>query len=287
MQRRSFLKSSLAGSLAAGTVSAKGLAEPQQPGGLVRRPLGETGEHLSVVGLGGIVVRSLEQSEADRHVAQAIERGINYFDVAPTYGDAQDRLGPALEPYRKGVFLACKTTKRDQEGAAAELENSLKVLRTDHFDVYQLHGLQNVGEVETAFGPRGAMETFVRAKEQGKTRFLGFSAHSVQAALAAMARYDFDTVLFPINYVLSLKEKFGPQVIEKASEKGMGILALKALARSRATRENKPFAKCWYIPETEPEAQELAVRFTLSQPDSWLQTSVQPGSRVCGAGWLF
>src|SRR5690348_773023 len=137
-----------------------------------RRPLGKTGEELSIIGFGGIVVSGMAQPDADAIVAEAFDRGINYFDVAPSYGDAEERLGPALEPYRDRVFLACKTGKRDREGAAAELRASLRKLRTDHVDLYQLHALAKPEDVAQAFGPGGALEAFQEARQQGLTRFL-------------------------------------------------------------------------------------------------------------------
>ena len=135
-----------------------------------KRLLGKTGEHLSIIGFGGILVSGVEQSEADAIVREAIERGINYFDVAPTYGDAEEHLGPALEEFRKDVFLACKTTERQKEGAWSELHESLRKLRTDHFDLYQLHGMTTKEDLEQVFAPGGAIETFIKAREQGLTR---------------------------------------------------------------------------------------------------------------------
>jgi aryl-alcohol dehydrogenase-like predicted oxidoreductase len=242
---------------------------------MTRRTLGNTGAELSIIGLGGIVVARLPQEEANRIVAGAVDRGVNYFDVAPTYGDAQDRLGPALQPYRKDAFLACKTTERTAEGSAKELEGSLRALRTDHVDVYQLHGLITMEEVETAFGPGGAMETFTRAKQQGKARFLGFSAHSVEAALEALRRYPFDSVLFPFNYVCWHKGDFGPQVLEAARQAGAGRLALKAMARTNwADRSKARYDKTWYEPFDELEPASLALRWTLSQD---ITAAVPPG----------
>ena len=135
-----------------------------------KRLLGRTGEQLSVVGFGGIVVTDEEPQAASRLVAQAVDRGINYFDVAPSYGNAEERLGPALEPYRSNVFLACKTGVRTREEAAASLSQSLQHLRTDHFDLYQFHGVSKMEEVEQILGPGGAMETFLEAREKGLIR---------------------------------------------------------------------------------------------------------------------
>jgi len=232
-----------------------------------RRKLGNTGESLSMVGFGGIAVKDEDLTDAARLVAQAVERGINYFDVAPSYGNAEERLGPALEPYREQVFLACKTGERTAAEAEAELNASLKRLRTDHFDLYQLHAVTTLEEVETIMGPDGALETFVKAREQGKVRFLGFSAHSEEAALALMDRFAFDTILFPFNWVAWSQRNFGPRVLARAHEKGMGILALKTLAKRRwRENEERRWSKTWYSPVDTFEEALLAFRFTFSKP---------------------
>jgi aryl-alcohol dehydrogenase-like predicted oxidoreductase len=240
-----------------------------------KRRLGKTGESLSMIGFGGILVMDEEPSSASRLVAQAVDRGINYFDVAPTYGNAEERLGPALEPYRKSVFLACKSEKRTAEEAIEALHQSLEHLRTDHFDLYQLHAVTTMEEVEQILGPDGALKAFLKAREQGLVRYLGFSAHSEEAALALMDRFDFDTILFPFNWTCWHKGKFGPPVLERAREKGMGILALKALAKRKWKEgEERVWAKCWYCPVDTFEEASLAVRFTLSKP---ITAAVSPG----------
>src|ERR1041385_3331965 len=108
------------------------------------REYGTTSNRLSLIGFGGVVVMGMEQGDANRIVREAFDRGVNYFDVAPSYGDAEERLGPALEDLRDKVFLACKTTKRSKSEAAKELRSSLRHLRTDQFDLYQLHALSSV-----------------------------------------------------------------------------------------------------------------------------------------------
>ena len=213
--------------------------------------------------------------EASRRVGEAIDAGINYFDVAPSYGNAEERLGPALEVYRKDVFLACKTTQRSKAGAATELENSLKKMRTDHFNLYQLHAVAKTEEVEQILKPGGAMEAFLEAKKAGKIQFIGFSAHSVEAALALIDRFEFDTILFPINFATWYAGNFGPQVLAKAQEKKMGILALKAMAnRPWPEGSTKTFSKCWYEPLSEPSQAMLGLRFTLSHP---ITAAIPPG----------
>jgi aryl-alcohol dehydrogenase-like predicted oxidoreductase len=243
-----------------------------------RRVLGRTGRELSIVGLGGVVFVGTTQAEADAIVSEAVDRGVNYFDVAPSYGQDQEtekRLGPALKPYRANSFLACKTGQRRKAGAAAELRRSLEHLQTDHVDLYQLHAITTVEDVETAFGPDGAMEAFVEAQQAGLVRHLGFSAHSVEAALLAMDRFDFASALFPINFVTYYVGDFGPQIIARAQEKGVARLALKAMARtSWAEGAERPYPHCWYEPLSDPHLAELALRFTLSQP---ITAAIPPG----------
>ena len=240
-----------------------------------KRPYGRTDERLSIIGFGGIVVMDTEPSEAGRLVADAVDRGVNYFDVAPSYGNAEECLGPALEPYRKDVFLACKTGERNGPGAEAELENSLKLLRTDHFDLYQLHGLTTQEDMDQSLAPGGALETVIKAREKGLVRYVGFSAHSSEIAVAMLHQFEFDSVLFPINWVNYLEANFGPAVVAKAEEVGAARLALKAMAKSKILEGGeKPYAKCWYEPIDDPELGSLALRFALSQP---ITAAVPPG----------
>jgi aryl-alcohol dehydrogenase-like predicted oxidoreductase len=245
-----------------------GMIRETEGSGLERRPLGRTGEKLSIIGLGGVVVDSVTSKDAADVVSEAVDHGINYFDVAPSYGNAEEMLGPALEPYRKKSFLACKTTQRDRENSRMELERSLKRLRTNHLDLYQLHSVTTLADVKKIFGPDGAMETFQAARKEGKIRFLGFSAHSVEAAMELMDLFDFDSILFPVNFATWHAGNFGPQVLERAADKGMGILALKAMANRPWQKTNQKrradFPKCWYDPLDKPEEAELALRFTLS-----------------------
>ena len=232
-----------------------------------RRVLGKTNEKLSIIGFGGMVVANESTKDAANFVSTAIDRGINYFDVAPLYGNAQEILGPALKPYRDKVFLACKTLERTKKGVKKELIDSLKKLKTDYFDLYQLHSVTTLDEVDQIMGPGGAFEYFIEAKEKGFVKYLGFSAHSEDAAIALMDIYDFISILFPFNWVCWFKENFGPKVLNEAHKKNMGILALKALAmRTWEDGEEKKWPKCWYAPIDSFEEASLALRFTLSMP---------------------
>jgi aryl-alcohol dehydrogenase-like predicted oxidoreductase len=278
MKRRDFIRTTAIAVPLIGIFPAdlSAIARKQVEGKIEKRSLGRTGEMLSMIGFGGIVVRDATPAEASERVKLAIDSGINYFDVAPSYGDAEIKLGPALEPYRKGIFLSCKTQKRTRNEARAELEQSLKNLRTDHVDLYQFHAVTTLKDVDTIFSADGAMETFKEAKKEGKTRFIGFSAHSVEAAMAMMDRFDFDTILFPVNFATWHAGNFGPQVLARAQEKKMGILAIKAMAKGPWPQgaDRSKYPKCWYEPLVSTEDITMGLRFTLSHP---VTAAVPPG----------
>ena len=276
MERRDFVRRlSAAGLLSVldpAYVSAKqGLQSGKTPSGAVpQRPYGRTQDVISIIGFGGITVKDVTPAEASHYVSEAVDRGINYFDVAPTYGNAQERLGPALQPYRDKCFLACKTTRRDAAGAQAELEESLRLLQTDRVDLYQLHAITTLDDVQQAFASDGAMATFRKAKDAGKVRYLGFSAHSEEAAHAALDRYDFDSILFPLSFPTWIKEGFGPSVHKRAHEANRGILALKAIAHQKwpqsLAQGQHRWDKAWYQPFDDMDKMSLGLRFTLHLP---------------------
>jgi len=209
-------------------------------------------------------------------VASAVERGVNYFDVAPEYGDgeAEEKLGPALEPFRADAFLACKTGRRDAAGAEEELHTSLKRLRTDHVDLYQFHGVTSLADVEQITAPDGAAEAFDRARQAGKVRYIGFSTHSVEAAMAMMDAMDVDSILLPVNFVCWSQGNFGPQILQRAKEKGIARLAIKALAHRNWLDQEPRAYQTWYRPIDDPQLAEAAMRFALSRD---ITAAVSPG----------
>jgi len=240
-----------------------------------KRAYGRSGDQLSIIGFGGIIVDKVSAKEAADHVAEAYDAGINYYDVAPTYGNAQEMLGPALKPYRDKVFLACKTGKRLYKEAEEELHESLRMLETDHFDLYQFHAMTTEEDFQQAMGPGGVLEMVQKAQEKGLIRHIGFSAHSAEIAVKLLDAFDFDSVLTPLNFAAIWNGGFGPQVLDKAQEKGASFLALKAMARTHVPEgQERPNPRCWYEPIPEPDMAKLAVRFTLSQP---ITAAIPPG----------
>ncbi|MCL2158569.1 MAG: aldo/keto reductase [Oscillospiraceae bacterium] len=208
--------------------------------------LGKTGMKISAIVFGGIVVSGESPGDCARYVSYAVEKGVNYFDVAPSYNNAEEMLSPALAPYRKNVYLACKSTIRDV-GIKDELHKSLKMLGTDYFDVYQLHGLSDQKDVDTAFSANGAMEILLRAKEEGYIRHIGITAHNESVAIQTLSYYDFETVMFPVNWALNMDSGFGDRLISICKYKSKGIIGIKSLAHRKWKEddERSRFPKSW------------------------------------------
>lgn len=183
-------------------------------------------------------------NEAVRHAVEDLQ--ISYFDVAPEYGDgvAQERLGPALRPYREHVFLAAKTMYRDAAGSARDLANTLHALKTDHLDLYQFHSISTTRDVDEILGEgefayqKGAMSTFQQAKKEGKIRAIGFSAHNEAMAVRMIESGLVETCMFPINFAAFYFGGIGKDVLRAATENNVGVIALKAGARGRLTPDN-------------------------------------------------
>jgi predicted aldo/keto reductase-like oxidoreductase len=276
MKRRSFLKA-VGGAVGAGALAAapvKGeqpspaTGQAEKAGGLPRREVGRTGIKASIVGFPGLALIHQDQDPCTAAIHDAFQRGVNYYDVAPAYGhgDAEIKMGIGLQGIdRDKYYLACKTKKRDKEGAREELERSLERLKTTYFDVYQLHALMKPSDSEEALAPGGAIETLVKAREEGKVRHLGFSAHTMKAALKVMQGFRFDTVMFPINFIELLRYEFAKPVLELAAEQGAAVLAIKPMCRGAWPQGQERTRRWWYRPVEDDTEVSLAVRFTLSQ----------------------
>jgi len=216
------------------------------------RKFGKTGFDISAITYGGIVSMDDGQTASDRYVSWAIDQGVNYFDVAPSYGDAEEKLGNSLKPYRSSVRLACKTGERMRAEAETEMLGSMKRLHTDHFDVYQLHAISSMKDVETAFGPGGVMELVSGLKQRGIATNVGITAHDENAALKCLELYDFDTVLFPFNWFMNMEHGMGSRLVKVAKDRGMGVLCMKAFIErkwdSEEERSASAFPKSWCKP---------------------------------------
>jgi aryl-alcohol dehydrogenase-like predicted oxidoreductase len=198
-----------------------------------QRPLGRTGNHVTVFALGGegVLRTHGHEAEAVAVIHRALDRGVNYCDTAPAYASSMDYYGVALAGRRDQVFLASKTADRTRDGSLRILDDSLKRLRTSHLDLWQLHDLRSMSEVETIFSKRGAIHALTEAREQGRVRFLGLTGHHDPRVLVeAMQRFDFDTILVALNAADVHRLSFAKTVLPEAARRGLGVIAMKVYA---------------------------------------------------------
>lgn len=230
------------------------------------RALGRTGHGSTLAIFGGAAFGGLKQEKADAVMEMVISHGVNHIDVAPGYGDAELRLGPWMARERDRFFLGCKTTERTREGAAAELRRSLERLQTDRFDLHQLHGVSTMEELDKVSGSGGGLEALIEARDEGLTRFIGITGHAPAVSLEALKRFDFDTVLFPINYVQLTNADYrrdAEELLRQCRERNVGTMIIKSIARG-PWGERQPTHHTWYEPFTDPEAIQECVNFVLS-----------------------
>jgi predicted aldo/keto reductase-like oxidoreductase len=267
--RREFLrragKTAAAFGVAAAVARLPGMSAPAGKRTMQYRPLGKTGHKSSLLCFGGYMLSQLTQDRADWAVGYALDHGVNHFDVAPSYGEAELRLGPALKHHRDKVFLACKTEKRTHKEADAEMHESLKRLRTDHFDLYQFHGLDNLEDLNTVTGPGGAWELFQAAKQKGLVKFVGITGHRPATQLEALRRMPLDTVMCPVNFIEWQHTHAAGPLLEYAAQHQLGAIAIKAISAGQWPQEKHDYGT-WYRPFDDHEHIAKALQFTLSQP---------------------
>lgn len=227
MRRRAFF-----GTVFTGLVSASA-ARPQKlhADGIPTRTLGKTGEKLTCIGMGGARFHLIPFDEGVALVRRAYDLGITYFDMARSYwnGRAEEVYGAAIGTFRKNIFLTSKSGMRSRKEAEAELELSLKTMKTDYLDLWQMHGVNLKEDIEKLFAPGGAMEAFEAAKKAGRCRFIGFTGHADPALNVEMLRrYDkFDTVLMPLHVTDPVYLSFEKAALPVAVEQGVGVLGMK------------------------------------------------------------
>lgn len=235
------------------------------------RRFGRTGHMSTIVIFGSFAVGLLDQREADSVMEMVLAHGVNHIDVAPSYADAELRLGPWLETDRDQFFLGCKTQLRGKKEAREELHRSLERLRVDRFDLFQLHAVTTMEELEACFAPGGSLEAIVEAREEGLTRFVGITGHGLQAPavqLEALNRFDFDSLLFTLNFTMWANKDYrrdASRLMKVAQERDIGTMVIKTWARG-PWAEQKPRYHTWYEPFADEEMIERALRFNLSQP---------------------
>ncbi len=235
MRRRTFLSASVTTGLAACAQGAE--SDRLKPGDIPKRVLGKTGERLTIIGQAGGRFPMCSFDEAKAITRRAYELGVNYFDTARIYwnGRSEEVYGEVLPPFRKNIFLTTKSPERSRKGAEADLDASLRALKTDHVDLWQIHQVGEMDEVQQIFAPGGAIEAFIAAKKAGKCRFIGFTGHhDPQVHLAMLRNYDqYDTILMPLHPADPAYLSFEKNVLPVAVQRGMGIQGMKSTANSK------------------------------------------------------
>jgi predicted aldo/keto reductase-like oxidoreductase len=226
--RREFLKTLAAGTFSLLALSESGLADEKKE--IPKRKLGRMGVETSIIGIGCFHLIERSEEEAVRLLNYIIDEGVNYIDVAPSYGDAEDKVGKVMKTRRKEVFLATKTHERTKKGTLQLFEQSLKRLQTDSVDLLQLHGVSNWQDFGTIFEPYGAIAAAEELKRKGLIRFIGISSHRPDILYKAIKLYPFDSILIWVNYL----DRFNypiifEEILPYAREKGIAVIAMKAI----------------------------------------------------------
>jgi predicted aldo/keto reductase-like oxidoreductase len=237
-----------------------------------QRRLGRIDHASSVLIYGAAALAEVDQEVADRSIQLALDAGINHFDVAASYGDAELRLGPWMPRIRDQIFLATKTGERAADSAWRQINHSLERLRTDHLDLIQLHAVGDLEELDRVTRSGGALEAAVRARDEGLASGIGITGHGTQAPAThreALRRFPFDTVLSPLNYVLSLDPVYMGDYEELVAEvraQGAGLMIIKTVSRRNWPDDSKRYTT-WYEPFDDQERITAATVWVLSHQE--------------------
>ncbi len=235
-----------------------------------KRRFGRTNHMSTMAVFGAVALGQIDQPTADQVIQKVIDSGINHIDIAPSYGQAEARLGPWMPRIRDDFFLGCKTTNRTKQGAIDEFHQSLERLQAESFDLYQLHAVTNMEELDQCTQTGGALDGVIEMRERSLTRFIGVTGHGMQAPelfIEALRRFDFDSVLFPIYPALFANDAYRTQAIkllDLCEEKDVGVMAIKSIAKEPwGDREHRYHT--WYVPFEQQTMIQKNINFVLSQ----------------------
>ena len=244
---------------------------------ITKRPFGKTGHNSTRAIFGAVCLKRATQNEADPMLDLLFEYGVNHIDVAPGYGDAELRVGPWMKHHRDKFFLATKTDQVQYEAAREQFHRSLDRLQVDKVDLLQLHNLTDVAKKEQIMGPTGALKLLVEAKEQGLTRFIGITGHGFLAPsmhLDSLERFDFDTVLLPINYPLMQHRNYATDVenlLAYCKDRNIAVQAIKSIARGLWGKKERSHMT-WYDTLNDDESITKAVHWLMGIEDIFFPT---------------
>ncbi len=242
------------------------------------RKLGRTGHMSTIAIFGGAAFWEISQADADKVMEQVIEAGVNHIDIAPSYGQAEERVGPWMPRERDRFFLGCKTMERTKQGAWDEMQRSLKRLQTETFDLYQCHAVTTMEELDAVTMKGGALEAFVEGRQRGLFKYIGITGHGVNAPqiyLEALRRFDFDSIMFPLNFVQMGNpeyRKYAEELIAECKAKDVGTMLIKTVTKA-PWGEREHTATTWYEPFDKLDEIQRAVNFALSYEVTGLCTA--------------
>jgi predicted aldo/keto reductase-like oxidoreductase len=249
------------------------LPTEQGVGVVQQRRLGRLGHQSSVLIYGAAALAEVDQDTADASVQLALDAGINHFDVAASYGDAELRLGPWMPRIRDRIFLATKTGLRGRDQAWAQINQSLERLQTDHVDLIQVHAVGDLDELDLVTGQGGSLQAVVRARDEDLAGAVGITGHGHQAPathLEALRRFPFDTVLTPLNYVLGQDPAYLSDyeaLVAEIQAQDVGLMIIKAASRRNWPEPDEHGYTTWYEPFDDQERITAAVAWVLSHPE--------------------
>ena len=244
---------------------------------IAKKEFGSTGHMSTRTLFGAAALGSEDQKTADETLEVLLEYGVNHLDTAASYGAAEDRMGPWMKNHRDKFFLATKTAKRTYDEAWEELENSRRRMNVDTIDLWQMHALIEPEEWDVAFSPDGVLKAFLKAREKGIVRFLGVTGHGMTIPsmhLKSLEQHAFDSILLPWNYLLYQDVPYRntwEELVSLATSRGMAVQTIKSVMR-RPWGDQEHFAKCWYEPQTDPDAIQKSVSWILGDDRLFLNT---------------
>ena len=234
-----------------------------------KRTLGRTGHKSSVISFGSYAVGWLNQDDADRTIQLVLDHGVNHFDIAPTYGEAMERVAPWMPEIRDDIFVGAKTAVRDRDGAWRDVESIMTRMNVEYFDLFQLHSVGNMEQLELATAPGGSLETLVEMREQGLTKWLGITGHGPEVPatiLEGLKRFDFDTVMFPLNPAAARDPEYrivSEALLAECEERDIGVQTIKMIARG-GWGDGEKQTNTWYDPHREQSEIDRSLWWVLS-----------------------
>ena len=248
-----------------------------------RIPFGATGHESSRIVFGAAALYVMGQEDADRVLSELLEAGINHIDVAASYGAAEDRVGPWMREHRGDFFLATKTGDRSYVEARDSIRRSLERLQVDQLDLIQLHNLTDEEGWEQAFSDDGALRACIEARDEGRVRFIGVTGHGTRVAsmhLRSLERFPFDSVLLPYNFSMMSQPEYAEpfeELLEVCQQREIAVQTIKAVARRRWEKGEKPSTTTWYHAFEDAEDIERAIHWALARPGIFVNSASDAG----------